>query len=91
MPSEIVDDSQYDRSIHRPKSGTKKASKSALVSSSAASAISNFIGTCLACGPDHPLQIRELSRCGFRGEGHGAWCGSCRRVYALEDHFAPAA
>ncbi len=77
MPSEIVDASK-----HR---GAERLAKAAYKNSGAVAAYSNSVGYCLACGPDHPLQIRELSRCGFRGEGHGAWCGSCRRVYALED------
>lgn len=88
MPSEVTEESQYVRSLARADTKSRQTSRSGLIHSTA---VTNAVGTCLACGPDHQLQIRELSRCGFRGEGYGAWCGSCRRVYALEDNLAPAA
>lgn len=78
MPSEIADPNGQGRKAARTPS--KRATLSQTTSASAYP-----FGTCLACGPDHPLQIRELSRCGMRGEGYGAWCSSCRRVYALDD------
>ncbi len=67
----------------QPSKAPRAASKRAALTGSTSAAAYPF-GTCLACGPDHALQIRELSRCGLRGEGYGAWCSSCRRVYALE-------
>lgn len=74
MPSEIAE---------QAKKISRAASKRRALSHTASASAYPF-GTCLACGPDHPLQIRELSRCGMRGEGYGAWCSSCRRVYALD-------
>jgi hypothetical protein len=91
MPSQIVDASKH-RTPKGVKPGVERLAKPALVNSGASAAYSDTVGFCLACGPDHSLQIRELSRCGFRGEGYGAWCGSCRRVYALEtEGLEPAA
>lgn len=77
MPSESAEPNSQAR-----KSPRATSKRSALSQTTSASAYP--FGTCLACGPDHPLQVRELNRCGMRGDGYGAWCSSCRRVYALD-------